>query len=90
MVKISDRKQAFGAPGIDPRWTQASKDGVGTAYSTSSLVWFTIWKGAMTEVYHPTIDRPQIRDLQYLISDGKTFFQEEKSHLQNHNRTDVD
>ena len=82
MVKISDCKPAFGAPGIEPRWTQASKDGVGTAYSTSSLVWFTIWKGAMTEVYHPTIDRPQIRDLQYLISDGKTFVHEEKSHLQ--------
>jgi glucoamylase len=81
MVKISGRQPAFGAPGIEPRWTQASKDGVGTAYSTSSLVWFTIWKGAITEVYHPTIDRPQIRDLQYLISDGKTFFHEEKSHL---------
>jgi glucoamylase len=82
MVKISDRKQAFGAPGIAPHWTQASKDGVGTAYSTASLVWFTIWQGAMTEVYYPTIDRPQIRDLQYLISDGQTFLHEEKAHLQ--------
>ena len=82
MVKISDRNQAFGAPGIEPRWTHADKDGVGTAYATSSLVWFTIWQGAMTEVYYPTIDRPQIRDLQYLISDETTFFHEEKSDLQ--------
>lgn len=81
MVKISDRNPAFGAPGIDPRWTQANKDGIGTAYSTASLVWFSIWNGVITEVYYPTIDRPQIRDLQYLISDGKTFFHEEKSHL---------
>ena len=81
MVKINDSKPAFGAPGIDPRWTQANKDGIGTAYSTASLVWFSIWNGVITEVYHPTIDRPQLRDLQYLISDGKTFFHEEKSHL---------
>jgi glucoamylase len=28
------------------------------------------------------VDRPQLRDLQYLITDGKTFFHEEKRHLQ--------
>ena len=32
----------------------------------------------MNEVYYPTIDRPQIRDLQYLISDGETFFRDER------------
>jgi glucoamylase len=26
----------------------------------------------------PTVDRPQLRDLQYLLTDGKTFFHEEK------------
>lgn len=82
MVKTIGQTQAFGSPGLDPRWTQASKDGVGTAYSTSSNIWFTIWNGVVTEVYHPTVDRPQIRDLQYLISDGKSFFHEEKRHLE--------
>ncbi|MEH2424979.1 MAG: glycoside hydrolase family 15 protein [Nostoc sp.] len=82
MVKIIGQGEAFGSPGIDPRWTQANKDGVGTAYSTSSKVWFTIWNGVVTEVYHPTVDKPQIRDLQYLISDGKSFFHEEKRHLE--------
>ncbi|OUL33505.1 glucan 1,4-alpha-glucosidase [Nostoc sp. T09] len=81
MVKILDREQAFGAPGIEPRWNHANKDAVGTAYSTSSRIWFTIWNGIVTEVYHPTVDKPQIRDLQYLISDGKSFFHEEKRHL---------
>ncbi|MBD2680647.1 MULTISPECIES: glycoside hydrolase family 15 protein [Nostoc] len=80
-MKIHTQAQAFGSPGIDPRWTHANKDGVGTAYSTSSHVWFTIWNGVVTEIYHPTVDRPQIRDLQYLISDGKSFFHEEKRHL---------
>lgn len=27
------------------------------------------------------MDRPQIRDLQYLITDGKSFFHDEKRHL---------
>lgn len=81
MTKFRGRKEAFGKPGIEPRWTHGSKDGVGTAYSGDSLVWFTIWSGCLTEVYYPTIDTPQIRDLQYLITDGKTFFREEKKHL---------
>jgi glucoamylase len=71
-------KGAFGWPGIEPRWTHSNKSGIGTAYSSSSQIWFTLWNGIVTEVYHPTIDRPQIRDLQYLISDGKTFMHEEK------------
>src|ERR1039458_8548996 len=35
----------------------------------------------VTEVYYPTVDRPQLRDLQYLITDGKNFFHDEKRHL---------
>ena len=74
-------KEAFGKPGIEPRWTHSNKSGVGTAYSVSSHLWFTIWKGIVTEVYYPTVDRPQLRDLQYLVTDGKTFFHEEKRDL---------
>jgi glucoamylase len=72
---------AFGYPGIAPSWTTSTKDGVGTAYSTSSRVWFTLAQGIVTEVYYPTIDRPQIRDAQFLISDGETFFHEERRDL---------
>jgi glucoamylase len=73
---------AFGWPGIRPRWTHGGKDGVGTAYAASSRVWFTFWNGIVTEVYYPTVDRPQLRDLQYLITDGKSFFHDEKRHLE--------
>jgi glucoamylase len=76
--------EAFGKPGIEPRWTHSNKDGVGTAYSSSSHLWFTIWNGIVTEVYYPTVDRPQLRDLQFLITDGKTFFHEEKRDLTVH------
>ena len=74
-------EQAFGKPGIEPRWTHSNKSGVGTAYCASSPLWFTIWNGIVTEVYYPTVDRPQLRDLQYLVTDGKTFFHEEKRDL---------
>ena len=72
---------AFGAPGMQPRWTRGDKDAVGTAYSVASKVWFTMAGGVVTEVYYPTIDEPQIRDLQFLITDGKSFFHEERRDL---------
>jgi glucoamylase len=78
---VSGDGMAFGAPGIPPRWTSSSKEGVGTAYSTSSRIWFTVSHGILNEVYYPTIDRPQIRDLQFLITDARTFFHEEKRDL---------
>jgi glucoamylase len=81
MTKSNDENAAFGRPGIHPRWTHGGKDGVGTAYAASSRIWFTLWNGIITEVYYPTVDRPQLRDLQYLISDGKSFFHDEKRHL---------
>lgn len=82
MITNKSRK-AFGHPGIEPRWTSSAKDGIGTAYSTSSCVWYTLSHGILNEVYYPTIDRPQIRDLEYLVTDGETFFHEEKRHLEN-------
>jgi len=79
-ILLSDRK-AFGKPGMAPRWTRSAKDAVGTAYADSSRVWFTVARGILNEVYFPTVDRPQIRDLQYLITDGTTFFHDERRHL---------
>ena len=80
-MQRKSNNEAFGRPGIEPRWTHGGKDGVGTAYAPSSRIWFTFWNGIVTEVYYPTVDRPQLRDLQYLITDGKSFFHEEKRHL---------
>jgi glucoamylase len=82
MAILLSKCPATGSPGINPRWTRSDKDGVGTAYSALSRVWFTVSKGILNEVYYPSIDRPQIRDLQYLISDGETFFLDER-HLDN-------
>ena len=82
MEMESPRRDAFGHPGIPPRWTSSSKEGVGTAYSTASRVWFTLSHGILNEVYFPTVDSPQIRDLGYLVTDGESLFHEEKRDLQ--------
>jgi glucoamylase len=73
--------EAFGTPGMEPRWTSSVKDAVGTAYSASSRVWFTTSHGILNEIYHPTIDRAQVRDMEFLVTDGETFVHEEKRDL---------
>src|SRR3954464_2871410 len=74
----NERRLAPGGPGMPPRWTWGAKSGIGTAYSSSSRVWYTVAAGILTEVYYPTIDTPQIRDLQFLVTDGQTFFHDER------------
>jgi glucoamylase len=75
---LNDDGPAFGGPGLEPRWTSSKKDAVATAYAASSRVWFTISHGTLNEVYFPTIDRPQMRDMELLFTDEETFFHEEK------------
>ena len=77
-----DQGPAFGSPGIPPRWTTSQKDCVGTAYSAASRVWFTVSHGTLNEMYYPTIDRPQIRDMELLFTDGESFVHEEKRDLE--------
>ena len=72
---------AFGAPGIQPRWTSSAKEGVGTAYHTSCQLWFTLSHGIVNEIYYPHVDEPNTRDFEFLITDGKTFCHEEKRDL---------
>src|SRR5229473_2707967 len=82
MAFLETSPVATGAPGISPRWTHSAKDVIGTAYSTASRVWFTISDGVISEVYYATLDRPQIRDLQYLVTDGATFFHDPHRNLE--------
>jgi len=78
VIASSVPRYAPGGPGIEPRWTRGAKVAAGTAYSTSSRVWYTLDYGCVTEVYYPTIDSPQIRDLQFLVTDGESFFHDER------------
>ena len=78
---LEQQGEAFGAPGLQPRWTSSVKDAVCTAYAASSDVWFTCSHGILNEIYFPTIDHPQTRDMGFLVSDGETFVHEEKRDL---------
>src|SRR5476649_789156 len=79
--RVSNDFLAFGAPGIEPRWSSSAKDGIGTAYHSSSRLWFTLSHGIVNEIYFPYVDTPNTRDLQFLITDGETFCHEEKRDL---------
>jgi len=43
-----------------------------------SRLWFTIGGGIVNEVYYPRVDIPQIRDLGFLVADGRGFWVEVK------------
>jgi glucoamylase len=64
-------------PGAKADWGRAGKDGYGTAASRRSRVWFTLDDGALSEVYYPNLSTPSVRDLQLVLSDGKTFSERE-------------
>jgi glucoamylase len=70
--------EAPGYPGKDPSWTSSAKDGVGTSISRGSLIWYTLSQGIVNEIYYPRIDQANIRDFQFLVTDGSNLFEEEK------------
>jgi glucoamylase len=59
--------EAFGKPGLPPTWATSDKDRVGTALGTSRL-WFTLGHGILNEVFWPSVGRPQIRDLGFIVA----------------------
>jgi glucoamylase len=77
----SHRNEAPGWPGTTPHWNFAAKDGVGTALDSSGRpggrVWFTLRRGACTEIFHPRADTPAVRDLGFVISNGRGWVSDE-------------
>ena len=59
-----------GAPGAAATWTNGDKDGVGTAVSRASKVWYTLTGGTLSETYYPAADTPNVRELSFVVSDG--------------------
>ena len=79
---MSETILAPGWPGIAPRWTSSAKQGVGTALSAASSVWFTLSHGILNEVYYPRLDQACTRDLGLIVTDGAAYFSEEKRHAE--------
>lgn len=69
---------APGGPGGSARWTSSAKVGVGTALNSKSRVWFTLSHGIFNEIYYPHIDQACVRDMGLIVTDGVSFFSEEK------------
>jgi glucoamylase len=77
---MSEERFAPGWPGIPPRWTSSAKTGVGTSLTLHSRVWFTLSHGILNEVYFPRVDQACTRDMGLIVTDGSSFFSEEKRH----------
>jgi glucoamylase len=60
------------------RWTSSAKSGLGTSVSRDSRVWFTLSHGILNEIYYPRVDSACTRDLGFIVTDGETYFSEEK------------
>jgi glucoamylase len=65
---------APGGPGEPAVYQPADKQAFGTAHGgAESPVWFTLGGGRMTEVFYPDLSTPAVRDLQLVVTDGKSF-----------------
>jgi glucoamylase len=80
---------ATGGPGAPSVWAPSQKSMVGTSATDTSRVYFTGYRGVISEVFWPIVDTVNTVDLQFLVGDtAKTFVDEEK--LQNYTVTRPD
>lgn len=71
--------EALGSPGVAAMHGPAQKSFLGTALSPSSQIYFTGYRGIVSEVYYPVLDTTETVDLQFLVGDAAgTFVDEEK------------
>ena len=71
---------APGYPGVKANWSSSRKDGVGCSIDSQSHVWFTIGAGILNEIYYPRTDLPCTKDVGLIVTDGSSFFSEERLH----------
>lgn len=59
----------------------ATKQAIGTAYEptgSASPLWFTLTGGRITELFYPSVDEPQLGELQFIVTDGKSFISQQR------------
>jgi glucoamylase len=70
---------APGAPGLPSGWAPARKSFLGTAQSDTSRVYFTGYRGAVSEVFYPQPDTVQTVALEFLVGDDAETFVDAES-----------
>jgi glucoamylase len=71
---------APGAPGLASTWAPAEKSFLGTSRTASSQVYFTGYRGIVSEVFYPVADTANTVDLQFLVGDSAhSYVDEEKA-----------
>ncbi|MGW7001272.1 glycoside hydrolase family 15 protein [Streptomyces sp. NPDC054933] len=64
---------APGAPGASAFWNEPNVQGFADALSAQSKVWYTLGNGELQNVFSPQPDTPDTFGLQYYVSDGSSF-----------------
>ncbi|WP_437321653.1 glycoside hydrolase family 15 protein [Sorangium sp. So ce385] len=65
--------------GVASVWGPAEKSFLGTSTTSASRVYFTGYRGIVSEVFYPVLDTVNTVDLQFMVGDtAKTFVDEEK------------
>ena len=59
MARIRGLNHAFGWLGLEPRRTHGDKNGIGTAYSAASRIWFTVWNGIPGAGHYLPEEKPE-------------------------------
>jgi glucoamylase len=77
--RVTVAERAPGAPGAPSDWSSSRKSGVGTSRAAASHVWFAVHRGVVGEVFYPRVDLAAVKDLQLVVTDGQSFFSEEKA-----------
>jgi glucoamylase len=60
-------------PGAQSYLDLARKDCFGTAFDTTSKVWFSVAEGVLSDVFSPTIENSNVNTVQYVVTDGRSF-----------------
>jgi glucan 1,4-alpha-glucosidase len=71
---------ASGGPGSASSWNEPlGTQGYATAVSSASKVWYMLGSGELTDVFYPETDNPDTFGLQYYVTDGSSFTDNEVS-----------
>jgi glucoamylase len=77
----NEKVNAPGDPGIEARWTSSAKFGLGKSINPASKIAFTLSHGILDEIHYPREDIGCKRDMGWIVTDWKVFFQKKKDTL---------